>query len=101
MIGRITTICVILLGLSGLSNPVHGQSRPAGTTYYVSSSLGDDHNDGLSQSTPFATVSKVNGLALQPGDQVLFRCGDVWRADPLLLTRSGSSGQPITFPGSP
>ena len=73
-------------------------SNPAsGVTYYVSSSGGSDGFDGLSQSKPFATVSKVNSLNLQPGDQVLFKCGDTWRADPLYATWSGAAGQPINF----
>jgi uncharacterized repeat protein (TIGR01451 family) len=71
------------------------------TTYYVSSSEGDDNNDGLSPDTPFATVSKVNGLNLQAGDSVLFKCGDTWRADPLIITQSGSDSQPITFGAYP
>ncbi len=70
-------------------------------TYYVSSSFGDDSNNGLSEGEPFATVSRVNDLDLQPGDRVLFHCGDVWRADPLVITRSGSSEQPITFGAYP
>lgn len=73
----------------------------AGTTYYVSSSAGNDSSDGLSENKPFATISKVNNLALQPGDRVSLRCGDVWRSDPLVITRSGSSGQPITFTSYP
>ncbi len=73
----------------------------AGTTYYVSSSVGDDNNDGLSESKPFATIGKVNGLALQPGDRVYLRCGDTWRAERLVITRSGSSGLPITFSSYP
>ena len=32
---------------------------------------------------------------------MLFKCGDVWRADPLNVTRSGSSSQPITFGSYP
>jgi hypothetical protein len=73
----------------------------AGTTYYVSSSAGSDSNTGLSEGEPFATLSKVNSLALQPDDRVLLRCGDVWRTDPLVITRSGSSGNPITFTSYP
>jgi uncharacterized repeat protein (TIGR01451 family) len=84
-----------------LPSAVHGHQSPSGTIYYVSSSQGNDNNNGLSESTPFATVSKVNSLAQQPGDSVLFKCGDVWRADPLIITRSGSAGQPITFTSYP
>ena len=69
----------ILTGLAALS--VMAFAGPAAAaTYYVSSSAGDDANDGLSETVPLRTVENVNGLDLQPGDRVLFRCGDVWRA---------------------
>ncbi|MFN7974352.1 MAG: right-handed parallel beta-helix repeat-containing protein [Acidobacteriota bacterium] len=66
-------------------------------TYYVSSSTGSDGNNGTSPSTPFATIAKVNTLALAPGDEVRFFCGDTWRMDPLIITKSGSAGAPIVF----
>jgi hypothetical protein len=53
------------------------------------------------ESSPFANVSKINSLALQPGDTVRFKCGDVWHADSLIITQSGSAGQPITFTSYP
>src|SRR5690606_37706616 len=39
--------------------------------YFVSPS-GSDNNTGLSPLDPFKTISKVNSLSLNPGDQVLF-----------------------------
>ncbi len=48
------------------------------TVYYVSSSLGSDSNDGLSEASPFQTLGKVNGLDLEPGFRVLFKSGDTW-----------------------
>ena len=72
------------------------------TDYYVSSSQGDDdHNDGLTPSTPFATVSKVNALDLSPGDRVLFKCGDTWRGEMLHITQSGTEGNEIFFGSYP
>ncbi len=47
-------------------------SLAGATTYYVSSSYGSDGYTGLSSSAPFATIEKVNGLNLVPGDNVLF-----------------------------
>ena len=64
------------------------------TTYYVSSSSGDDLNDGLSQGAAFETLSAVNSLNLQPGDQVLFKSGDVWHGM-LWPKGSGTHAQPI------
>ncbi len=73
----------------------------AGNPYYVSSSNGNDSNDGLSTSYPFKTIAKVNGLALQPGDQVLFKCGDTWRAEMLVVSKSGTASSPITYSSYP
>jgi parallel beta-helix repeat protein len=70
-------------------------------TYYVSTSDGDDDNDGLSEGNPFQSIAKVNTLDLQPGDQVLFKCGDVWRAEMLIITKSGAGGNPIVFGSYP
>jgi parallel beta-helix repeat protein len=70
-------------------------------TYYVSSSTGNDANDGLSEGTAFATVGKVNALNLQPGDSVLFKCGDTWRGQMLTITKSGAAGSPITIGSYP
>lgn len=71
------------------------------TIYYVSSTAGDDSNDGLSRLTPLKTVSKVNTLCLGPGDQVLFKCGDTWQGDMLVLTDSGSPSNPIAIGSDP
>jgi uncharacterized repeat protein (TIGR01451 family) len=76
-------------------------ATPQAATYYVSSSGGNDGNNGLSESKPFKTISKVNGLNLQPGDQVLFKCGDIWRGEMLTIIKSGTAGQPITFSSYP
>lgn len=81
------------------------EARAADTTYFVSSSDGADNNTGLSSDPgpngPFKTIAKVNGLALQPGDTVLFKCGDVWRAEMLVINKSGTADNPITFGAYP
>ena len=38
---------------------------------------------------------------MQPGDRVLFKCGDIWRADPLVLSKSGTAAAPIEFSSYP
>jgi hypothetical protein len=62
-------------------------------TYYVSSD-GNDTNDGRSTSTPWKTISKVDAVALSPGDEVLFRSGDTFFGQ-LDVNNSGSAGAPI------
>jgi parallel beta-helix repeat protein len=71
------------------------ESRAAGT-YYVSSSSGNDSNAGT-QAAPWKTAAKVNSMTFQPGDQILFKRGDTWVADPLIPRSSGTAGNPITF----
>ncbi len=77
--------CVALLA-SGLGSA---------TTYYVSSSGGNDGNPGT-QAQPFQTLAKVNGLSLNPGDAVYFKRGDTWN-EQLIPPSPGTMVSPITF----
>jgi uncharacterized repeat protein (TIGR01451 family) len=93
-------LCILLLvGVTFV--PVPRLAEVAGTTYYVSSSGGNDDNTGLSDLAPFETVGKVNTLDLQPGDQVLFKCGDTWQAEQLVIAASGTEADPIVFGSYP
>ncbi|HSP88887.1 MAG TPA: hypothetical protein VLN45_12195, partial [Ignavibacteriaceae bacterium] len=67
------------------------------TTYYISNSQGNDSNNGTSQSSPWKSFTNINNTNLNPGDQVLFRKGDTWTNQELLIDRSGNSSNPITF----
>lgn len=73
----------------------------ADTTYYVSSSAGDDAFDGLSEARPLRSLTRVNQLALGAGDRVLLRCGDTWRAEMLVVTASGTADEPIAISSYP
>jgi hypothetical protein len=68
----------------------------AGTIYYVDSAAGNDSNNGTSTSTPWQTLSKVNSITFQPGDQILFKAGGSW-VGTLQPLGSGSIGSPITI----
>ncbi len=67
------------------------------TDYYVSST-GNDSANGLSSSTPWKTVSKVNAEfgRFLPGDRILFNKGDTFYGT-LVISKSGSSSSPITI----
>ncbi len=66
-------------------------------TFYISSSTGDDSNDGLSESTPWKTAWKLAPKELLvPGDVVLFKRGDTWH-EKLWLNSSGSESAPIVI----
>ena len=67
------------------------------TDYYVSSS-GNDSANGISSSTPWQSIAKVNSVfsGLNPGDRILFKRGDRFSGT-LQVSRSGLSGNPITI----
>ncbi|MFN2152757.1 MAG: hypothetical protein ACK2T5_14230, partial [Anaerolineales bacterium] len=97
---KIFVLGVLLFLMPG--HPMLAQPAvPEAQTYYVSSSSGDDDNNGLSTNAPFQTLNKVNGLPLQPGDRVLFKCGDIWQGEQLVISQSGSESDPITFGSYP
>ena len=66
------------------------------TTYYVSSSEGNDSNAGTSVNQPWKTLAKVNGFKPVPGDQILFKRGDEWEGT-LVVPASGNPIFPITY----
>jgi hypothetical protein len=66
-----------------------------GRVFYVDSAAGKDANPGDSPTLAWASLDRVNGAALQPGDTVRFKRGGVWRGT--LLPRSGTEGAPITY----
>jgi hypothetical protein len=78
--------------------PTVTQSGGANKIYYVSA-IGSDTNNGLSEFTPWRTVSGVNNnmSKFMPGDSILFRRGDTFSNTILSVSRSGSPGKPITF----
>jgi hypothetical protein len=85
VVGRILVIVFLLWS-----------SLASATTYYVSSSTGNDANSGTSLSTAWQTIAHVNARTFQPGDSILFKRGDVWN-ESLVPPSSGSSGSPIAF----
>ncbi len=90
-------------GLTGQLSVFNGAAwiNPAGQrsgkNYYVSSG-GDDGNDGLSPSSPWQTLSKVNAsmLGMSPGDSILFEKGSYFFGT-LVMAKSGTAENPIVF----
>ena len=62
--------------------------------YYVDAINGEDSNNGLSAETAWKSLSNVNSITFQPGDQVLLKRGCVWNGG-LTLHGSGNSTYPI------
>ena len=63
--------------------------------YYLSSSTGNDNNNG-SQTQPWKTLSKLSNTTLGPGDTVYFTKGDTFRGH-FVVNGSGTEGNLITF----
>ena len=64
--------------------------------YYVDSVAGLDSNNGTSVSTPWKTLTKVNGITFLPGDNVLFKRGSAWTGT-LTPKGSGNSTSRLVF----
>ena len=64
----------------------------------ITSPTGNDANAGTSTSTPWQTIAKFNSVfaSRSPGDSLLFKRGDTFYGS-ITISRSGSSGSPITI----
>src|ERR687897_2228112 len=66
------------------------------TTYYVDAAGGSDSNSGTSEAEPWATIGKANALDLDPGDQLLFKGGEVIDGSLLLgALDAGTAKKPV------
>ena len=65
------------------------------STFYLSSSSGNDNNDGLSAQTPWRSLAKANALSLLPGDTLLLKSGDIFVGQLVLRNESGTVEHPI------
>ena len=72
-----------------------------GVTYYVSSSYGNDNNNGQSSTTPFQSLEKVSSISssLVAGDSILLYATDTWTIDYgwNLTSMAGIASNPITI----
>ncbi len=59
-----------------------------GNIYYVSSSTGNDANDGLDEARAWKTLNKVNRTNVPAGSVILFKRGDVWNREGRLYSKS-------------
>jgi hypothetical protein len=72
-------------------------ARPAAAATYYVSPHGRDVADGRSPATAWATVGRVDGARLAPGDRVLFEGGATFSGRTLEARSSGTSARPIVF----
>ena len=67
-------------------------------TYYVDATNGNDNNNGLSASTPWKTISKVNDETFNAGDEILFKRDEIWNGERLTIENNmGASTNKITY----
>jgi len=66
------------------------------TNYYLSSSAGNDTDDGLSKETPWETLEKISTTELFPGDSILFKTGDTFNGQ-LVVNGSGIKDHSIVI----
>lgn len=71
-------------------------SRAWASTYYADAAGGNDGNNGSSPSTAWNSIARVNRSIFKPGDQVLFKRGEIWR-EKLTISSSGLNANPITL----
>ena len=81
------------------------------TTYYVDATGGSDSNNGKSPETAIASIDKVNTIQFQPGDKLLFKCGEQWtgalkpmgsgvEGAPIVIASYGEGEKPLLKPGA-
>jgi uncharacterized protein (TIGR02145 family) len=68
----------------------------ASADYYVSSSTGSDTNDGLTEETAWATLSKVSSETFSAGDIIALKASDTFEGT-IAPLNSGTEGNPIVF----
>src|SRR6185369_16029394 len=96
---------ITLLSILGVAAPAFAQSLPVDANgwtvftpsadthiIYVSSSQGNDANDGLSVNTPVKTFNRGTSLMRQGfPDWLLLKKGDTWSGESLQIRTSGRS----------
>lgn len=85
------TLIILFLAIS---------SVVSATTYYVSTS-GNNANNGLTTTTPWQTIQYAELHAVNPGDIIALKRGDVWLTNIALgIHHGGTTGNPITWDGA-
>lgn len=99
----ISALCVALL-IFGVIGCGIGGAFAVSSIYYVDSVNGNDSANGLSQSTAWKSLTKVNSFSFSSGAVVKFACGSEFRGS--LVSKSGvtysnyGTGELPTFIGS-
>jgi hypothetical protein len=87
-IKRVLTIVLLLIVWNNQSN---SQAK----NYYVDATSGSDANNGLSPSSAWKTLERINAAPFTPGDSILFKREATFRGT--LIPQSGSASGNITY----
>ena len=71
-------------------------TQASAAIYYVDATNGRDANTGLSETNAWKTIAKVNASSFEPGDQILFKRGEIWR-EQLIVPSAGTYVSNILF----
>lgn len=103
----LSLLLAIAVVFSALPASASAAPDAVGTTYYISSSEGNNSNDGLSPGAPWADFTNVNSKVFSPGDQILLKRGDVWNQlfqpaggngteeNPIIISSYGVGSRPV------
>ncbi|WP_157202470.1 hypothetical protein [Marinilabilia salmonicolor] len=64
--------------------------------FYIDAEMGDDSNDGMSESSPWKTLRNINEYHFTPGTNLLFKRDQEWEGD-IYFTSSGTEREPIVI----
>ena len=78
-------LMLVALTVTVLPANAEKENVTSGKVYYVSSSTGDDGNDGTSEDTAWKSLAKISEVTLAAGDAVLLKKGDTWIGEQLVL----------------
>jgi hypothetical protein len=83
------------------NNITHNSDRVNNVTYYIDNTNGDDANTGVSETTAWRSIQKVNWAEksnlIKPGDNILFKKGQIFQGTLSFTEVSGTSNSPITI----
>ncbi len=82
--------------LPGIDSTITVAIYNQNTTWYISSSEGNDTNSGSDASHAWESLEQVSASSFLPGDSVLFKAGDSFVGQ-LVINSSGLSNHPITY----
>lgn len=91
MRNKFINIILLLIIIVHIGCTKHNQSK----SYYISPK-GNDNNTGLSKSTAWKSLERINRETFHPGDAILFESGCTWNGS-LRPLGSGEQGNMITI----